>query len=73
MTGRAKARVLPEPVLARPIKSLPLAAGSYTCFWMGNREVMPLPPSAPMVSGERPQLTSCSSHECSVGAVTHWH
>ncbi len=32
MTGREKARVLPEPVLALPIRSLPLIAGSKTCF-----------------------------------------
>ena len=61
MTGRAKASVLPEPVLARPMRSLPAAAGSNTCFWMGNRDVMPRSSRAPTVWGLRPQLASCKA------------
>lgn len=41
ITGMAKARVLPEPVLARAMRSEPLMAGSNTVFWMGKRAVMP--------------------------------
>lgn len=59
ITGSAKARVLPDPVLARPIRSRPLLAGSYTCFWMGNRLVIPRALRASSVTSERPQLSSC--------------
>lgn len=40
-TGSAKASVLPLPVLARAVRSVPSMAGRNTRFWMGNRDSMP--------------------------------
>ena len=57
-TGSAKASVLPEPVLARAIMSLPAMAGSNTIFWIGNMAWMFLASSALTVMSDSPQLTS---------------
>jgi hypothetical protein len=43
MTGREKARVLPEPVLSLALTSLPAAMASKVRYWMGKRALMPLP------------------------------
>lgn len=56
MTGRAKARVFPEPVLARARMSEPAMAGSKTTFWMGKSAWMPRASKAPTVTSESPQL-----------------
>lgn len=57
-TGRAKAKVLPLPVLARPIRSRPSEAGLKTAFWMANNAWMPRFSRARMVSGQRPRLVT---------------
>jgi len=60
MTGSENASVLPEPVRARPMRSLPSRAGSNTCFWMGKSAVMPRASSALTVTSDSPQLDSCA-------------
>lgn len=45
--------------MARQIMSEPSMAGVNTCFCTGNIAWMPLACSAPTVTSDSPQLTSC--------------
>jgi len=73
MTGSEKASVLPEPVRARPMRSLPSRAGSNTCFWMGKSAVMPRASSALTVTSDSPQLDSCARGGGRPSAVADAH
>ncbi len=54
-TGRAKARVLPEPVRPRPRTSRPSRESGSVAVWMGNGAVMPLRAMASHSSGGTPR------------------
>ena len=56
--GMAKARVLPEPVLARATMSRPWRAGSRQALWMGKRCVIPRACRASNVTADRGKLSS---------------
>eukprot|EP00955_Chlamydomonas_euryale_P087086 364268-Chlamydomonas_euryale.AAC.8 len=58
-TGSANASVLPEPVLARPMRSRPSLMGSYTAFWMGKSAWMPRFLSWLTVASHSPRLSTC--------------
>ena len=49
--GRAKARVLPEPVKATPTMSRPDRMTGRPCSWMGVGRLMPLPSSHDSTAG----------------------
>ena len=54
-TGRPKARVLPEPVLALPQTSRPARASGMVSAWTGKGDVRPMASSAATKSGETPR------------------
>ena len=53
-TGMPKASVLPVPVRAWPIRSVPIRATERVISWMGNGVVMPARSSASQISGSTP-------------------
>src|SRR5262245_21174687 len=54
-TGIANARVLPVPVRAWPIRSVPISAMGRVISWIGNGVVMPTDSSASAISGRTPR------------------
>ena len=54
--GRTKAAVLPEPVSARPIRSLPAIASGITSAWIGVGCSKPIPASTSRISRFSPRL-----------------
>mmetsp|Transcript_15103 Transcript_15103/g.48155 ORF Transcript_15103/g.48155 Transcript_15103/m.48155 type:complete len:299 (-) Transcript_15103:32-928(-) len=57
-TGITNASVLPQPVRARPMMSLPALMCSKVRTWMGNRCVMPRSRSAPSVADDSPNRSN---------------
>ena len=58
-TGMPKARVLPVPVRAWPIRSVPIRATERVISWMANGVVMPCALERVADLGEHPELSEC--------------
>mmetsp|Transcript_17647 Transcript_17647/g.43608 ORF Transcript_17647/g.43608 Transcript_17647/m.43608 type:complete len:334 (-) Transcript_17647:392-1393(-) len=70
MTGRAKPRVLPVPVRARPTMSRPAMAGASTADWMGNSTSMPRLRSAALVMADSGKLSMWLGSFSAVGLAS---
>ena len=55
-SGRPKARVLPEPVLAFPHTSTPASASGMVSAWTGNGLVIPASARVSTKAGETPSV-----------------
>jgi hypothetical protein len=54
-SGKPKANVLPEPVLAFPQTSLPSRASGIVSSWTGNGDLIPISERAAVSSGDTPR------------------
>lgn len=68
--GSTKARVFPQPVRARPTKSLPASSGVRHCAWMSNRDSMPLPRSRLFTGSDSSKLSRARGLATTAGAAS---